>query len=108
MNDAHKLSFTAFGAKQRHGQRQNRHTIETFRRSERDIKYNSDWGYKDGQLTFAEDNFYHKPQISLNHYWDINENNKLSTLLMYLSVLVVVEEQLVITVNSVSITTLTV
>jgi hypothetical protein len=78
-NDAHKLSFTAFGAKQRHGQRQNRHTIETFRMSERGIKFNSDWGYKQGQITHIEDNFYHKPQISLNHFWRISDKSVLST-----------------------------
>ena len=79
INDDHKLSFTAFGAKQTHGQRQNRHTIATYRESERGIKFNSDWGYKNGQLTNSEDNFYHKPQISLNHYWTINDKTSLST-----------------------------
>ncbi|MDT0557795.1 TonB-dependent receptor [Ichthyenterobacterium sp. W332] len=79
INDDHKLSFTAFGAKQQHGQRQNRHTIETYRNSPDGIKYNSDWGYKQGQFTSIEDNFYHKPQISLNHYWNINDKTTLST-----------------------------
>lgn len=79
INENHKLSFTAFGAKQRHGQRQNRHEIARFRNSERGIKYNSDWGYKNGQLTNSEDNFYHKPQMSLNHYWTINDKTSLST-----------------------------
>jgi iron complex outermembrane receptor protein len=79
INENHKLSLTAFGAKQRHGQRQNSHTIETFRSAERGRKYNSDWGYKQGQLTNSEDNFYHKPQISLNHYWDLNDNTNIST-----------------------------
>ncbi|WP_439129693.1 TonB-dependent receptor [Polaribacter sp.] len=78
-NDEHKLSFTAFGAKQRHGQRQNRHRIATFRASERGRKYNSDWGYKNGQLTNSEDNFYHKPQISLNHYWNVSDRTFIST-----------------------------
>ena len=79
INENHKLSLTAFGAKQRHGQRQNSQLIETFRRSERGRKYNADWGYKQGQLTNSEDNFYHKPQISLNHYWDLNDNTSIST-----------------------------
>lgn len=79
INDQHKLSFTAFGAKQRHGQRQNRHLIETYRNAEDGIKYNSDWGYKNGQVTFIEDNFYHKPQISLNHYWTISDKTSVST-----------------------------
>ncbi|WP_406685517.1 TonB-dependent receptor [Seonamhaeicola sp. MEBiC1930] len=79
LNDYHKLSFTAFGAKQRHGQRQNRHTIATYKNSERGRKYNGDWGYKNGQVTHIEDNFYHKPQMSLNWYWNISENTTLST-----------------------------
>jgi outer membrane receptor protein involved in Fe transport len=78
-NDEHKLSLTAFGAKQRHGQRQNRHRIATYRGSERGRKFNSDWGYKNGQLTNSEDNFYHKPQISLNHYWNLSDKTFLST-----------------------------
>lgn len=77
--DNHKLSFTAFGAKQRHGQRQNRHIIEDYRLSERGIKLNTDWGYKNGQVLHVEDNFYHKPQLSLNHYWTINDKSTLST-----------------------------
>ncbi|MFD1161603.1 MULTISPECIES: TonB-dependent receptor [Hwangdonia] len=80
-NESHTLSFTAIGAKQRHGQRQNRHTIETYRSSERGIKYNSDWGYKNGQVTHIEDNFYHKPQISLNHYWTLSDRTSVSTAL---------------------------
>ena len=79
LNDNHKLSFTAFGAKQRHGQRQNRHVISTYRNNERGIQYNSDWGYKNGQVTHIEDNFYHKPQISLNHYWTVNDKTSVST-----------------------------
>src|SRR5690606_23628323 len=64
---------------QRHGQRQNRQLISTYRASERGIKFNADWGYKNGQVTHQEDNFYHKPQLSLNHYWEISEKTSLST-----------------------------
>nr|WP_321227332.1 TonB-dependent receptor [uncultured Psychroserpens sp.] len=79
INDNHKLSFSAFGAKQRHGQRQNRQLIETFNESERGRKFNADWGYKNGQVTHVEDNFYNKPQISLNHYWTVNDKTSVST-----------------------------
>lgn len=79
LGEDHQLSFTAFGAPQKHGQRQNRELIRTFQRSEREIKFNRDWGYKDGQVTSVEDNFYHKPQMSLNHYWDISDKTQLST-----------------------------
>lgn len=79
INDSHKLAFSAFGAKQTHGQRQNRQLIQTYRKSERGRKFNADWGYKNGQVTHQEDNFYHKPQISLNHYWTLNDNTSINT-----------------------------
>jgi outer membrane cobalamin receptor len=79
INEYHKLSFTAFGSKQRHGQRQNRQLISTFETSERGRKFNADWGYKDGQVLHQEDNFYNKPQMSLNHYWTLNDKTSIST-----------------------------
>ena len=79
INENHKLSFTSFGAPQRHGQRQNASTVSTYRNAEAGNQFNPDWGYKDGQVTHIEDNFYHKSQTSLNHYWTINDNTSLST-----------------------------
>ncbi|AUC83124.1 TonB-dependent receptor domain-containing protein [Lacinutrix sp. Bg11-31] len=82
INDAHKLSFTVFGAKQEHGQRYNRKTIEGYRATEAGgKKFNADWGYHNGQVKNSSFNFYHKPQMSLNHFWDINEKTSLSTAL---------------------------
>lgn len=79
INENHKLSFTSFGAPQRHGQRQNRSTIDTYRNSESGNRFNPDWGYKNGQVTHIEDNFYHKSQTSLNHYWTMSDVTTLST-----------------------------
>lgn len=79
--DDHQLSFTAFGAPQRHGQRETQHLIETFRRSDRGTKFNGDWGYLNGEVIHVQDNFYHKPQMSLNHYWNISDKTNLSTAL---------------------------
>ena len=81
INDEHTLSLTGFGAPQRHGQRQNMQSIETFRNAPQGIKYNADWGILNGKVVHVEDNFYHKPQFSLNHYWTINETSELSTAL---------------------------
>ncbi|WP_299777591.1 TonB-dependent receptor [uncultured Formosa sp.] len=81
IGEDHKLSFTAFGATQRHGQRQNRQLISTYRATDSGKRFNADWGYKNGQVTHQEDNFYHKPQISLNHYWNISDKTTLSTVL---------------------------
>jgi len=77
----HKLSLTSFGAPQRHGQRQNRSSIARYRDAEQGIKFNPDWGYKNGQVVHVEDNFYHKSQTSLNHYWTISDKSSLSTAL---------------------------
>lgn len=84
INDNHTLSLTGFGAPQVHGQRQNRQLISTFKNAPQGLRYNSDWGVKDGQIVNVEDNFYHKPQFSLNHNWSINNKSFLSTAL-YLS-----------------------
>ncbi|NOR27691.1 MAG: TonB-dependent receptor plug domain-containing protein [Lutibacter sp.] len=80
INDQHKISFTAFGAQQVHGQRYNRRTIAQNRATEAGgQRYNPDWGYKNGEVEHISYNFYHKPQMSLNHYWYINDNTNLST-----------------------------
>lgn len=79
INDKHGLSFTLFGAPQRHGQRQNLKPDSTFQNAPQGIRYNGDWGYLNGQLIQIEDNFYHKPQAALNHYWIINDHSELAT-----------------------------
>ncbi len=80
LNDNHKLSFTAFGTKQTHGQRYNRRTIEQYRATESGPKkFNPDWGYRNGQIENTSYNFYHKPQISLNHDWIISDHTFLAT-----------------------------
>lgn len=81
INDNHKISITTFGAPQRHGQRQNRSSIERYRNAESGIKFNPDWGYKNGQVVHVEDNFYHKSQTSFNHYWTVSDKTNISTAL---------------------------
>lgn len=80
INDNHKLSFTAFGAKQEHGQRYNRKTIAQYRLTESGPKrFNPDWGYRNGKEENSSFNFYHKPQLSLNHDWIITDNTFVTT-----------------------------
>ncbi len=43
------------------------------------IRYNSDWGYLNGEIFNIRENFYHKPQIALNHYWTISPRTFLAT-----------------------------
>jgi len=79
ISENHKIALTTFGAPQRHGQRQNKSTIATYKDAESGIKFNPDWGILNGEVTHVEDNFYHKNQTSLNWYWTINDRSDLST-----------------------------
>lgn len=82
LSDSHRLSFTAFGAQQEHGQRFNRSTIAELKDTDSGPqKANKDWGYKNGEVYHQSFNFYHKPQMSLNHLWNINDDSALSTAL---------------------------
>jgi len=47
------------------------------------IRYNSDWGFKNGERFNIRENFYHKPQFALNHYWTISEKAFLGTSVYY-------------------------
>ena len=80
VNDAHKLSFNVIGALQTHGQRYNSRTIAQNRDTEQGGKrFNPDWGYRNGEVENISYNFYHKPQISLNHDWVISDKTFLTT-----------------------------
>lgn len=91
INDRHQLSFTAFGAPQEHYQRKNGMTLADWKMTEqvwgiKDHKYNSTYGFdNNGQRRTSEYNVYHKPQLSLNHQWQINDKSSLSTVL-YMSI----------------------
>ena len=80
INDNHKLSFNVIGAQQTHGQRYNTRTIAQNRATEQGGKrFNPDWGYRNGKVENTSFNFYHKPQISLNHDWTISEETFVTT-----------------------------
>jgi len=77
------FEFTLTGAPQQHNQRGFAPTISDYIKYSKTgkprIKYNSDWGYRNGeQFTFAG-NFYHKPIASLNWEWKVSEASQLST-----------------------------
>lgn len=83
-NDDHDFQFTVTGAPQWHHQRSFAPSIRDYLRysdeaGEPDIKYNSDWGLRNGEEFNFRRNFYHKPIISLNWDWDINSLTTLST-----------------------------
>ncbi|MFT7330228.1 MAG: iron complex outermembrane receptor protein [Roseivirga sp.] len=80
LNENHKLSFSVIGAKQTHGQRFNTRTIAQNRATEQGGKrFNPDWGYRNGEVENISYNFYHKPQISLNHDWTISDRTYITT-----------------------------
>ena len=87
INDNHQLQFMATGAPQHHDQRDKGAglTIADWEMTKRtygvaDNKYNPSFGYrKNGEAYNANHNFYHKPQISLNHQWEIDRKSSLST-----------------------------
>jgi len=81
INKSNSLSFNIMGAAQNHGQRYTFNTINTYRTAPQGIRYNSDYGYLNGQLLSAEQNFYNKPLASLNHNWTIDDKSSLSTVL---------------------------
>jgi len=74
------ISANIMGAAQNHGQRFTYNTINTYRAAPQGpTRYNSDYGYLNGQLQSAEINFYNKPLASINHNWAINSTSSLST-----------------------------
>lgn len=79
INDAHTLSLTGFGAPQVHGQRVSRLPVSGYLNAQQGRRVNIDYGILDGKVVNVEDNFYHKPQFSLNHYWTISPTSELST-----------------------------
>ncbi len=88
INDAHHLSFTAFGAPQWHNQRNNsdKLLISEWQKQQMKYRYNASYGFDmNGQRKVSSYNVYHKPQISLNHFWTISPKTSLSTSL-YVSI----------------------
>jgi outer membrane cobalamin receptor len=88
LSPKHRLSLQAFGAPQWHNQRGMQHKISTYKNENSDVqfsvngtKFNSDYGYRNGKVYGGNYGYnkYHKPQISLNHYWNIDKTSTLST-----------------------------
>lgn len=79
----HSLEFTVTGAPQWHHQRDFAPSIEDYlqygKDGEPNRRYNSDWGYMNGKEFSFRRNFYHKPVISLNWAWNINDATTLET-----------------------------
>ena len=101
--DKHLISFSAFGAPQEHGQRPfsapiaqvdsgfarqqgvPESVLEDYNIVDQGRRYNSHWGYRNGEVFTSRKNYYHKPQISLRHSFQISEKIFLSNV-AYLSI----------------------
>jgi len=95
LNDHHQLSLTAFGAPQSHNQRKPLYAglsikewdkVAKWMGEEDKYRYNAVYGFdNNGKERTSQWNHYHKPQISLNHQWQIDYKSSLSTAL-YMSI----------------------
>lgn len=90
INDRHQLSLTGFGAPQEHFQRAASYGALTLAEYDKVKKwmtndmhwtrYNPTYGVDSkGQHKSSNYNVYHKPQISLNHVWQIDYKSSLSS-----------------------------
>lgn len=77
INKSQRLVFTGMGSPERHGQRNYGLTLEEYKKY--GGQYNPNWGIFNGEINSLSENFYHKPQLALNHYWDINKRALLSS-----------------------------
>lgn len=105
-NTKHLISIGANGAPQKHGQRLTKLPIvvydkklaeslgintdsmlkaiqpqayTTMYQGDRSIQWNPDMGILNGQAFGDRQNFYHKPLININHFWNVSESTTIST-----------------------------
>lgn len=81
LSEKHAFNFTFTGSAQWHNQRTTRLSIRDYQNFGGDdlIKFNADWGLKDGEEYNFRRNFYNKPIGTLNWDWNIKEKLSLST-----------------------------
>lgn len=75
-SEKHSFNFTVTGAPQQHLQ-DYRESISTYEKY--GYKYNSNWGYRNGELFSFSTNYYHKPIANFNWDWKISDKTTLST-----------------------------
>lgn len=109
LNGDHRFDFYGVGSPQRHGQNLYTRSIASidagYARSEgiavlpgeeRGLEFNETWGYVGTQTQeffngavhdpissnklYTRENYFHKPQFSLNWYWDVSDEMTLSTI----------------------------
>jgi len=71
ISNKQSIVFTGLGAPERHGQRTYGLTRDQYELYGN--KYNPNWGMFNGKINSLAENFYHKPQLALNHYLSFNK-----------------------------------
>lgn len=82
INADHQLAFTGFGNAQTHNQRSryDKLLITEWQKLRDGYQYNATYGFdSSGQRKTANHNHYHKPQLSLSHYWTLDDRSSLTT-----------------------------
>jgi hypothetical protein len=80
INDHHSLNFTAIYAQNRRGKNSpNTQEVTDLK----DFKYNSYWGYQEGEKRNSRVKDVEEPIFTLSHYWKLNSKTKLNTNLSY-------------------------
>jgi len=85
-SEKHQFNFSITGAPQWHYQNYTKRLSDYDRDGDGNItnkeqRFNNNWGYKDGQVYSLRENFYHKPVANLNWDWNISDRSSLSTVL---------------------------
>ncbi|MFV0267223.1 MAG: TonB-dependent receptor [Draconibacterium sp.] len=85
-SDKHSFNFSATGAPQWHNQNFTKELSKYDLNKDGDIsnkeqRFNNNWGYLNGEVYSWRKNFYHKPVANLNWDWNISDKSSLSTVL---------------------------
>jgi hypothetical protein len=79
-NDEHSLNFTSIYAQNKRG-KSSSNTEEVFDLKGR--KYNSYWGYQNGDMRNSRIKRVEEPILMLSHYWDLSDDTSLNTNVSY-------------------------
>lgn len=80
INDHHSINFTSIYAQNRRGKNSpNTQEVTDLK----DFKYNSYWGYQEGEKRNSRVKDVEEPIFTLSHYWKFNSKTKLHTNLSY-------------------------
>lgn len=80
INDNHSINFTSIYAQNRRGKNSpNTQEVTDLK----NFKYNSYWGYQEGEKRNSRVKDVEEPIFTLSHYWKLNSKTKLNTNLSY-------------------------